>query len=357
MHNFKDNELKKAAVEEHIKAENSKEGDVNSILNNIINTFISDELGQIAYIDPGWNETCNNKNEVKNHYQALINAVPDCHIEVNDMYVIDENRVIVQAEFTGKHTAFWKGLPPTNKSLKFPLNAIFIVKNEEKTGLYKIEQEHVLYDTQNLMDQLGIFRKFDSVASQVQTTFFHPSATFISTIYNPVQASHEIKISNLDEKLKDLIEKDIRNNFPKEIKMAFSGIELQIEKCLPDIESDSKENKKYFIKASVVATHNKTWQGALPTGQKINIPIWINVGPHSNGTNSNKVECYYDKQKIAEALGLRFNPNGFLGAIETMFSFPGTISKGVATALLNAFNELIQKFFPMSTPPRLTPSH
>lgn len=58
---------------------------------------------------------------VRTYYDGLLKAIPDLHIEVQQRYA-SQNAVIVEVIITGHHLGAWRGLPPTGRSVRFPLS-------------------------------------------------------------------------------------------------------------------------------------------------------------------------------------------------------------------------------------------
>jgi len=59
--------------------------------------------------------------------------------------------VVLEAIATGTHRGAWKGIPPTGKSVRFPLCAVFTFAEDDK-----IQAEIVYYDRLTVLAQLGV---------------------------------------------------------------------------------------------------------------------------------------------------------------------------------------------------------
>jgi len=76
-------------------------------------------------------------------------AFPGYEVYINEM-TAEDNRVVVQARFKGKHMGCIAGVPPTHKTVEFT----FVIRYEIEDN--KIVGYWLLADQMTLMEQLGV---------------------------------------------------------------------------------------------------------------------------------------------------------------------------------------------------------
>ncbi|HET7856505.1 MAG TPA: ester cyclase [Gaiellaceae bacterium] len=147
-----------AAVREHVRLENL--GD----LDGIVQTF-----GETArYVDEPWSEHHVGLGGVRRHYERLLEAVPDLHIEVNREYVA-EYAVLLEIGISGTHLGAWRGLPATGRRLELTACVIFTFDDEGR-----LAGERAYYDRASLLRQVGLFHEPESLPGRLSTVLTHP---------------------------------------------------------------------------------------------------------------------------------------------------------------------------------------
>ena len=145
-------------VEEHVRLENLHD------LDGILATF-----GPGArYEDEPWNDHRIGHDEVHLYYKDLLGASADFQIEIKNRYTTDD-AVILEVTISGTHTGAWRGLPPTGKSISFPLCGIFTFDQEDK-----LLGEKIYYDRATVFRQLGVFREPTTIVARFLTAINHP---------------------------------------------------------------------------------------------------------------------------------------------------------------------------------------
>jgi len=147
-----------ALVEEHVQQENQHD------LDGIMATF-----GEDPWYD---NEPVGDHHEgrggVRAHYEELLRALPDFHIDVHQRHVTDDH-VILETTQKGTHERNWRGLPGTGREVEFDSCAVFAFDDQGK-----LAGERVYYDRAELLRQLGVFREPEEGIGQVLTPLLHP---------------------------------------------------------------------------------------------------------------------------------------------------------------------------------------
>ena len=147
-----------AIVEEHVEQENQHD------LDGIMATFGEDPW----YHDGGQGEHHVGSDGVRAHYEELVQALPDLHIDVQQRHV-SEDHVILEATLSGTHRGEWNGLPGTGRNVEFPVCAVFAFDDQNK-----LAGERIYYDRATLLRQLGIFHEPDRGIGKVLTVLTHP---------------------------------------------------------------------------------------------------------------------------------------------------------------------------------------
>lgn len=145
-------------VESHIRMEN--EHDLDAVL---------DTFGTAPqYEDTSWGETYDGLQGVHRYYEALLTALPDLHIAVQHRHVTDDE-VVLEVVISGTHTGPYHGLPPTGRSVSFPLCAIYSF--DEQGAL---ASERIYYDRATVFGQVGVFHEPTGYRGQLLTALTHP---------------------------------------------------------------------------------------------------------------------------------------------------------------------------------------
>jgi len=145
-------------VEEHIRLENAHD------LEGVLRTF-----GDSAtYDDEPWGEHHKGRDGVRNFYQQLMGAMPDLVIDVQHRYVTDD-AVLVEVIISGTHLGAWRGLPPTGRTIQFPLCGVYTFDDNDR-----LAGERIYYDRATVLRQLGVFYEPQSALGQLSTLVTHP---------------------------------------------------------------------------------------------------------------------------------------------------------------------------------------
>lgn len=84
-------------------------------------------------------------------YRGLFTSFPDCTLETTDL-IIDGDRAVQIAVFSGTDKGGFMDLPPTGKKSSFPIVFSFVFKD----GL--IVREKVIYDFTGWLVQIGVLK-------------------------------------------------------------------------------------------------------------------------------------------------------------------------------------------------------
>jgi steroid delta-isomerase-like uncharacterized protein len=127
-------------VQEHIDTELRHE------LDALVATFTAN----CEWRDLASAETHNGRSGVRTFYDELFTGFPDFSFDVVGKHLADD-AIVVEAVATGTHRGAWKGIPPTGRSVRFPLCAVFTFAEDDK-----IQAEIVYYDRLTVLAQLGV---------------------------------------------------------------------------------------------------------------------------------------------------------------------------------------------------------
>jgi steroid delta-isomerase-like uncharacterized protein len=145
-------------VEEHVGRENQHD------LEGIMRTF-----GPSArYDDEPWNAHYVGRDGVRAFYEDLLLAMPNLHIDVQQRHVT-ATAVVLEVIIRGRHLGAWRGLPPTGRTVQFPLCGIFTFDEEDR-----LAGEKIYYDRATILRQLGVFHEPDSLLGRVTAALTHP---------------------------------------------------------------------------------------------------------------------------------------------------------------------------------------
>jgi steroid delta-isomerase-like uncharacterized protein len=147
-----------ALVEEHVRLENQHD------LDGILRTFGP----QPRYDDEPWGAHYLGRDRVRMFYEQLLQAMPDLQIEVLRRHLAAE-AIILEVLIRGTHIGAWRGLPPTGRSLEFPLCGVYTFDQDDR-----LAGEKIYYDRATLLGQLGVFHEPEGAAGRVTTALTHP---------------------------------------------------------------------------------------------------------------------------------------------------------------------------------------
>ncbi len=87
--------------------------------------------------------------EYRQLYDRYTKAFPDCTLSIDDM-VAEGEKVVARYTVRGKHQGELRGFAPTNKQINVQGTAIL------RFSSGKLVEEHSVWDTLGLMEQLGL---------------------------------------------------------------------------------------------------------------------------------------------------------------------------------------------------------
>jgi len=147
-----------AVVEEHVRGENRHDLDA-----------LMAAFGDHArYDDEPWADHRVGRESVRMYYAQLLRALPDLVIDVHRRHVA-EDAVVLEVEIRGTHRGAWRGLPATNRELKFPLCGVFTFDEGNRMA-----GERIYYDRAVVLGQLGVFREPTTPVGRLMTAVMHP---------------------------------------------------------------------------------------------------------------------------------------------------------------------------------------
>jgi steroid delta-isomerase-like uncharacterized protein len=147
-----------ALVEEHVQQENRHD------IDGIMATFGEDPW----YDNEPVGENHEGRGGVRGHYEDLLHALPDFHIEIRRRHVTDDH-VILETTNSGTHERNWRGLPGTGREVEFDSCAVFAFDDQNK-----LAGERIYYDRASLLRQLGIFHDPERGIGKILTPLTHP---------------------------------------------------------------------------------------------------------------------------------------------------------------------------------------
>ena len=147
-----------ALVEEHIRLENAHD------LEGVLRTFGESP----RYDDEAWDEHHHGPEGVRTFYQQLMGAMPDLAIDVQHRYIAGD-AILVEVVIRGTHLGAWRGLPPTGRTIQFPLCGIYTFD-----AIDRLAGERIYYDRATVLRQLGVFYEPQSALGQLSTLLTHP---------------------------------------------------------------------------------------------------------------------------------------------------------------------------------------
>jgi steroid delta-isomerase-like uncharacterized protein len=86
--------------------------------------------------------------EVMNYYRTTRRAFPDQRHD-NSRFHVTDDAVIVEFDLLGTNLGEFYGLPPTGKSFRVPIIAVFFFEGE------RIVNERIYFDSASLVTQIG----------------------------------------------------------------------------------------------------------------------------------------------------------------------------------------------------------
>jgi steroid delta-isomerase-like uncharacterized protein len=95
--------------------------------------------------------TVQGRQAVTKIHQALFDALPDLHLEQDEL-LVEGNDAVQIGTMTGTYTGGFMGLPPSGKTLRVPI--VLICRLED--GL--IARERRIYDFTGMLVQIGVLK-------------------------------------------------------------------------------------------------------------------------------------------------------------------------------------------------------
>ena len=145
-------------VRDHMESENQKDFDAT------LSTFAHPRYELI-----GTGEVFDGHDEVRQYFEDTRTAFPDQRNELTAMYQ-GVDAVMVEFTLTGTHLGKLRGLPPTGRSFRIHMAAVFAF---EPAGT-RIICERVYFDAGTLLRQLGLASDPTSLRGRIETAVAHP---------------------------------------------------------------------------------------------------------------------------------------------------------------------------------------
>jgi len=145
-----------AVVREHMESENHHDFDVT------IGTF---EHPRYEIVPTG--DVYDGEAAVRRYYEETRTAFPDQRNELIALHHADDG-VIVEFDLLGTHLGPLRSLPPTGRSFRTRMTALFIFDGEH------IVCERVYFDQLSILRQLGIAHDPSSLAGRASMLVTHP---------------------------------------------------------------------------------------------------------------------------------------------------------------------------------------
>jgi steroid delta-isomerase-like uncharacterized protein len=143
-------------VREHMESENTHDFDTT------LATFVNPRYELVAN-----GEVIDGSTDVARYYEETRSAFPDQRNELVALHHADD-AVIAEFDLLGTHKGAYRGLPPTGRSFKCRMAAIFVF---EQDGLVC---ERVYFDSATILRALGIAHDPLTLRGRVATVLNHP---------------------------------------------------------------------------------------------------------------------------------------------------------------------------------------
>jgi steroid delta-isomerase-like uncharacterized protein len=96
-----------------------------------------------------------------------VRVFPDMHIELHALHHADD-AVVVEVTFAGTQRGTWRGLPATDRHVKYRMCNVFVFDGD------KLVCERLYFDLLTAMRSIGIARDPTSVGGRIATAVNHP---------------------------------------------------------------------------------------------------------------------------------------------------------------------------------------
>jgi steroid delta-isomerase-like uncharacterized protein len=147
---------REAIVREHMESENQLDFDTT------MGTFHHPRYELVAT-----GEVYDGEGEVARYYEESRAAFPDQRNELIELHHADD-AVIVEFDLLGTHRGTFRGLPPTGRSFRCRMAALFIFDSDRLVG------ERVYFDSATIQRQLGIAHDPLTLKGRLATVLNHP---------------------------------------------------------------------------------------------------------------------------------------------------------------------------------------
>jgi len=131
-----------AVIREHMDTEVTKEFD------RTLATFKDDSGGHPHYEIMATGQVFDGDDEVMGYYRTTRTAFPDQRHD-NVRFHVADDAVIVEFELLGTNLGEFYGLPPTGKTFRVPIIAVFSFERD------RIVNERIYFDSASLVTQIG----------------------------------------------------------------------------------------------------------------------------------------------------------------------------------------------------------
>jgi steroid delta-isomerase-like uncharacterized protein len=129
-------------IREHMDTEVTKEFD------RTLATFKNESGGHPRYEIMATGQVFDGDEEVMGYYRTTRTAFPDQRHENSRFHVTDDT-VIVEFDLLGTNLGEFYGLPPTGRSFRVPIIAVFFFDGD------RITNERIYFDSASLVTQIG----------------------------------------------------------------------------------------------------------------------------------------------------------------------------------------------------------
>lgn len=143
-------------IRDHMETENTHDFDAT------LETFEHPRYELIAT-----DEVIDGSADVARYYEETRKAFPDQRNELIALHHADD-AVIVEFDLLGTHKGSFRGLPPTDRSFKCRMTAIFVFEED------RLVCERVYFDSATILRQLGIAHDPLSLRGRLATVANHP---------------------------------------------------------------------------------------------------------------------------------------------------------------------------------------
>jgi steroid delta-isomerase-like uncharacterized protein len=158
-----------ALVAEHVRCENTHD------LEGVIQTF-----GDAArYDDEPWDAHYEGRDQVRDFYSQLMQALPDLSIEIVRQHVSDET-IVLEVIIRGTQCGPWRGLPATGRHVEIPLCGVYTFSADDR-----LAGERIYYDRALVLRQLGVFRDPQTLTGRVGILLAHPLTLLKALVTKP----------------------------------------------------------------------------------------------------------------------------------------------------------------------------